>query len=311
MGYFVLQKGIKLLHLHKEIKQMPLDQSPYIHYNDNEDENTGDHVEKEMTFIEHLEELRWHIIRSVAAILIFMIAAWVMMGKIFNLIILAPSRPDFWTYRKLCELGNKVGIPSLCVEKLNFSLMSREVSGQFMMQLTASAIVGLLVAFPYVFWEIWRFIKPGLKITEKKAATGSVFFVTTLFFLGILFGYYVVAPFAINFLVNFQIDPSIENQFDIQSYISVLATLTLACGVTFQLPMAILVLTRIGIVTPAFLKEYRKHAFVIILIVAAIITPSPDMISQVLVAIPLYILFEISILVSQRIYNKKLKETES
>lgn len=282
---------------------MPLDQTPYYDYDD--DEISG---EKEMTFIEHLEELRWHIIRSVAAILIFMIIAWVMMGKIFNLIILAPSKPSFWTYRKLCELGDKIGIESLCVDKLNFSLMSREVSGQFMMQLTASAIVGLLVAFPYVFWEVWRFIKPGLKITEKKAATGSVFFVTTLFFLGILFGYYIVAPFAINFLVNFQIDPSIENQFDIQSYISVLATLTLACGITFQLPMAIFVLTRIGIVTPKFLKEYRKHAFVVILIVAAIITPSPDMISQILVAIPLYILFEISILVSERVYKRKLKE---
>ncbi|MBK9933286.1 MAG: twin-arginine translocase subunit TatC [Cytophagaceae bacterium] len=282
---------------------MPLDQTPYYDYDD--EEPSG---EKEMTFLEHLEELRWHIIRSVAAILVFMIAAWVMMGKIFNLIILAPSRPDFWTYRKLCELGNWTGIDSLCVDKLNFSLMSREVSGQFMMQLTASAIVGLLVAFPYVFWEIWRFIKPGLKITEKKAANGSVFFVTLLFFLGIMFGYFVVAPFAINFLVNFQIDPSIENQFDIQSYISVLATLTLACGVTFQLPMAIFVLTRIGIVTPKFLKEYRKHAFVVILIVAAIITPSPDMISQILVAIPLYILFEISIVVSERVYKRKQKE---
>jgi sec-independent protein translocase protein TatC len=285
---------------------MPLDQAPYIDYDDNEEEKG----EKEMTFIEHLEELRWHIIRSVSAILVFMIIAWFSMSFIFKNIILGPASPDFWTYRKLCELGNLVGIKSLCVEKLNFSLMSREVSGQFMMALTASAIIGLLFAFPYVFWEIWRFIKPGLKITEKKAATGSVFFVTALFFIGVLFGYYIVAPFAINFLVNFQIDPSIENQFDIQSYISILATLTLACGVTFQLPMAILVLTKIGVVTPAFLKEYRKHSIVVILIVAAIITPSPDMISQVVVSIPLYFLYEVSIVVSERIYKKKLKETE-
>ncbi len=283
---------------------MSLDQSAHIDYDDEPEEV----VEKEMTFIEHLEELRWHIIRSVAAVLIFMIAAWFSMPIIFKVIILGPSRPDFWTYRKLCELGEYTGIKSLCVDKLNFSLMSREVSGQFMMALTSSAIVGLLVAFPYVFWEIWRFIKPGLKITEKKAATGSVFYVTALFFLGVFFGYYIVAPFAINFLVNFQIDPSIENQFDIQSYISVLATLTLACGITFQLPMAILVLTKIGVVTPKFLQTYRKHSVVVILIVAAIITPSPDMISQVLVAIPLYILYEISILVSIRIYKQRLKE---
>ena len=283
---------------------MPLDQTPYIDYNDNEEE----HTEKEMTFIEHLEELRWHIIRSVSAIFIFMIAAWIFRTEIYHNVILGPSRTDFWTYKKLCEIATYTGIQSICVDKLNFSLNSRELAGQFMMALTSSAIIGLLVAFPYVFWEIWRFIKPGLKITEKKAATGSVFFVTALFFLGTMFGYFIVAPFAINFLVNFKIDPSIENLFDIQSYISVLATLTLACGVTFQLPMAILVLTKIGIVTPAFLKEYRKHSIVVILIVAAIITPSPDMISQVLVAIPLYFLYEISILISQRIYNQKQKE---
>jgi sec-independent protein translocase protein TatC len=283
---------------------MPLDQAPYYDYDD-EPEVSG---EKEMTFIEHLEELRWHIIRSVAAILVFMIAAWFSMSFIFNKVILAPAQVDFWTYKQLCKIGKMTGIESLCVTKLNFTLMSREVSGQFMMALTSSAIVGLLVAFPYVFWEIWRFIKPGLKITEKKAATGSVFYVTALFFIGIFFGYFIVAPFAINFLVNFQIDPSIENQFDIQSYISVLATLTLACGVTFQLPMAILVLTKIGVVTPKFLKDYRKHSIVIILIVAAVITPSPDMISQVLVAIPLYFLYEISILVSQRIHRKSMEE---
>jgi sec-independent protein translocase protein TatC len=284
---------------------MPLDQAPYLDYDDDETTNP---VEKEMTFIEHLEELRWHIIRSVAAILVFMIVAWVFRGEIYHNVILGPSRTDFWTYRKLCELAKYTNISSLCVDKLNFSLMSREVAGQFMMALTSSAIIGLLVAFPYVFWEIWRFIKPGLRITEKKAATGSVFFVTALFFMGTMFGYYVVAPFAINFLVNFQIDPSIENQFDIQSYISVLATLTLACGVTFQLPMAILVLTKIGVVTPKFLQEYRKHSIVVILVVAAVITPSPDMISQILVAIPLYILYEISIVVSKRIYKRKQAE---
>ncbi len=281
---------------------MAFDQNSEVDYDDEVNDGT------EMTFIEHLEELRWHIIRSVAAILIFMIGAWFTKGYIFNKIILGPSRPDFWTYRQLCKLGDITGITSMCVDKLNFSLMSREVSGQFMMALTYSAIIGLLFAFPYVFWEIWRFIKPGLKFTEKKAARGSVFFVTSLFFLGVLFGYYVVAPFAINFLVNFQIDPSIENQFDIQSYISVLATLTLACGITFQLPMAIFVLAKIGIVTPKFLRDYRKHSIVIILVVAAIITPSPDMISQVLVAIPLYVLYEISILVAMRVEKSKLKQ---
>ncbi|SOE19863.1 sec-independent protein translocase protein TatC [Spirosomataceae bacterium TFI 002] len=285
---------------------MPLDQKE-IDYDDDSEKEEGD----EMTFIEHLEELRWHLIRSVAAILVFMIASWFWMPWIFKNIILGPSETTFWTYRKMCELGNVVGIASMCIEKMNFSLISREVSGQFMMQLTASAIFGLLIAFPYVFWEIWRFIKPGLKITEKKASRGSVFWVTLLFALGTLFGYYVVAPMAINFLVNFTIDESIQNTFDIQSYISILATLTLACGITFQLPMAMFVLTKVGIVSASFLREYRKHSIVVILIVAAIITPSPDMISQILVAIPLYGLYEVSILVSQRVERKRLEEEQA
>jgi sec-independent protein translocase protein TatC len=286
-------------------KKMALDQSPEIDYDDEEEKNDG----TEMTFIEHLEALRWHLIRAIVAILVFMIGAWFAMGFIFNKIILAPSRTDFWTYRMMCKIGDAIGWEGLCVNEMNFSLMSREVSGQFMMALTSSAIIGLLFAFPYIFWEIWRFIKPGLKITEKKASRGAVFFVTLLFFLGVMFGYYIVAPFAINFLVNFQIDPSIENQFDIGSYIGVLATLTLACGVTFQLPMAMFVLTKVGVVTPTFLRTYRKHAIVVLLIVAAIITPSPDMISQILVAIPLYILYEISIVVSTREFNRMEKES--
>ena len=281
---------------------MALDQSPEIDY-DSDDDQEG----KEMTFIEHLEELRWHLIRSIAAVLVFMIIVFLNINKIFNWVILGPAHTDFWTYRKLCEIADWSGISSLCVNELNFSLMSREVSGQFMMSLTTSAILGLVFAFPYVFWEIWRFIKPGLRITEKKASRGAVFFVTLLFLMGITFGYFVVAPFAINFLVNYQIDPSIENQFDIQSYISILATLTLACGVTFQLPMAMFVLTKAGVVSPSFLKEYRRHAIVVILIVAAVITPSPDMISQVLVAVPLWILYEISIVVSGREEKRRKK----
>lgn len=283
---------------------MALDQTPYINYDDEESD------EPEMSFLDHLEELRWHLIRSVIAILIFMVAGFIFHKEIFQLLILPPSKVDFVTYRALCDLGNYIGITSLCVEKMNFALMSREVSGQFMMALTTAAIVGLVIAFPYIFWEIWRFVKPGLKSEEKKAARGAVFYVTLLFFMGVLFGYYVVAPFAINFLVNFQIDESIVNQFDIGSYISILATLTLACGITFQLPIAIYVLSKMGIVTPLFLRTYRRHSVVVILIVAAIITPSPDAISQILVSIPLYILFEISILVSQRVEKAKLAELE-
>lgn len=271
---------------------MPLDQDHLEEAHDGE---------KEMTFLEHLEELRWHLIRSIAAIFILMIFAWFIKGWVYGTVIMGPSKVDFWTYQKMCEIGRLMNIESLCLGELKFDVQNREVSGQFMLAITSSAVIGLLLAFPYVVWEIWRFIKPGLKPSERRVANGAVFIISLLFFSGVMFGYYIVTPFAVHFMVNFTLDESIVNQYDIRNYLSILTTLTLACGLMFQLPVVIMVLTKLGIVTPAFLKEYRRHAFVVILIVAAVITPSPDVISQILVAIPLYILFEISILVATRI----------
>lgn len=260
---------------------------------------------QEMTFLEHLEELRWHIIRAVGSIVIFAVLAWVYREWIYGVVILGPSKPEFWTYQMMCKVGHMMGTDGLCVESINFKLQNIEVGGQFKMALTTAGIVGLLFAFPYAFWEIWRFIKPGLKISEKKAARGAVFFVTLLFFSGVLFGYYVVTPLVINFLANFTLDESIVNEFNIKSYISTIATLTLACGVAFQLPIVIFVLSKAGIVTPAFMREYRKHSVVVILIVAAIITPSPDIFSQVIVALPLFVLYEVGIFVSARVERQR------
>ncbi|MFC0185519.1 twin-arginine translocase subunit TatC [Pseudarcicella hirudinis] len=240
--------------------------------------------------------------------LVFTIAAWIYRDFIFGDIVLGPSKSTFWTNRVLCKVADLTHIDGLCFTQANFILQSREVSGQFMMAMTQSVIVGLLFAFPYFFWEIWRFIRPGLKTTEKKAARGAVFWVSLLFFMGVFFGYFVVAPMAINFLANFKLDESIQNQFDINDYISLLSMLTLACGLTFQLPMISFVLSQVGILTPGFMREYRKHALIVILIVAAIITPSPDVISQLLVATPLFGLYEISIWVSASVNRRKEKE---
>lgn len=282
---------------------MPLDQTPYYDYDDEQKEEGN-----EMSFLDHLEELRWHLIRAAAAIVFFMVFAFIYIEDIYDNIILGPSKVDFWTYRMMCKLGTAVGAEGLCVDKLQFSLMSREVSGQFITAFTSAAIIGLVFAFPYVFWEIWRFVKPGLKMSERKSARGAVFYVTLLFFSGVMFGYYIVSPLAINFLVNFKISESIENQFDIGSYISLLATLTLACGVAFQLPIAIFVLTKIGVIGPQFMRTYRRHAVVVILIVAAVITPSPDVTSQLLVAFPLYLLYEVSIIISAREEKRRLAD---
>lgn len=264
----------------------------------------------EMTFLEHLEELRWHLVRAIASIAVFAILAFIYIREIYDLVILGPSSPDFWTYRMMCKLSEKTGFADLCVDKINFTLQSREVGGQFTMGLTASLMIGLLFAFPYAFWELWRFIMPGLRPSERRAARGAVFFVTTLFFSGVLFGYYVVSPLALNFLANFQLDPRIVNEFDITSYISTLATLTLGCGLTFQMPIAAFVLSKIGMLTPQFMRAYRRHALVVILIVAAVITPSPDIYSQILVAIPLALLYEVSIWVSGYVQRLRLKEEQ-
>ena len=261
----------------------------------------------EMTFIEHLEELRWNIIRAVGAILIFTILAFIFIEEIYDKIILAPSRPDFWTYRMMCKIAGVTGAEGLCIDKLDFELQSREMAGQFTMAMLSSVIIGLLFAFPYAFWEIWRFIKPGLKPSERKVSRGAVFYVTFLFMSGVLFGYYIVSPLAINFLANFQLDPRIKNQFDITSYVGLISVLTLACGLTFQLPVVAFVLSKIGFLNPRFMREYRRHAFVVILILAAVITPSPDVLSQVLVALPLTLLYEVSILVSAWV-DRNIKE---
>ncbi|MCY7349111.1 MAG: twin-arginine translocase subunit TatC [Cytophagaceae bacterium] len=284
---------------------MPLDQPKLDYESDSEAESTDG---TEMSFLDHLEALRWHIIRAAAAIIVFTVLAFVFLEQIYNKVILGPARPSFWTYRMFCKLGEFVHAPGLCIDKLDFKLISFQMSGQFSMAMLSSFIIGLVFTFPYAFWEVWRFVAPGLKPSERRAARGAVFYVTMLFFIGVLFGYYVVSPLAINFLANFKIDESIINQFDIGSYISVLATLTLACGLTFQLPMIVLVLSQVGILTPSFMREYRRHAYVIILILSGVITPSPDLTSQILVAAPLTLLYEVSIGVSARVNKRRMRE---
>ncbi|MDN5203988.1 twin-arginine translocase subunit TatC [Fulvivirgaceae bacterium BMA10] len=262
-----------------------------------------------MSFLDHLEELRWHLIRSVIAILVFAIAAFIYKDFVWGTIIFGPSKADFWTFRMLCKLGELVNSDLLCITDLPYILQSRKITGQFTMHLSGSFVIGLVCAFPYFFWEIWRFIKPGLHTNEKKVSRGAVFFVSLLFFSGILFGYFIVSPLSFNFLSNYQIVPGIKNQFDIISYVSFFTTLVLACGILFQIPMVTLFLSKAGILTPDILRKYAKHAIIVILFVSAVLTP-PDIISQVLIAAPLTILYQISIFISARIEKKNKKFLE-
>lgn len=277
---------------------MPLDQDPI--------------QEKEMSFLEHLEELRWHVVRALAAVLVFTIVAFIFAPWIFQNIIFAPARVDFPTFKWLCNLGHFFGSgDSLCVKEIPFKVQSRFMTGQFSMHIIASFVIGLVVAFPYVVWELWRFIRPGLYNREKSSSRGAVASISFLFLSGVLFGYYILSPIMISFLANYQISDMIVNEFDITSYVGTIVGVVFGSGVLFQLPVVIFFLTKVGIVTPTYLRKYRKHAIVIILIVGAIVTPTADPLSQSLISVPLYLLFEISILISAAVVrNKEKEETE-
>lgn len=263
--------------------------------------------ESEMSFLDHLEELRWHVIRSIGAIMVFTIVGFIYVQWIFTNVILAPAKSEFWTWRMLCKLGHAIGkVDSLCIKDIPLELQSRFMTGQFTITIVAGLVIGLILAFPYVIWEVWRFIKPGLHLNERKNSSGAVAVVSVLFATGVSFGYYVIAPLMVYVMVNYRISDMIINQFDITSYVSTFVALVLGSGLLFQLPVVIYFLSKIGIVTPKFLRQYRKHSIIIILIVAAIITP-PDPLSQVLISLPLYLLFEISILISARVEKAKLK----
>jgi sec-independent protein translocase protein TatC len=268
--------------------------------------------EKEMSFLDHLEELRWHVVRSVVAIFICTIVAFFFVGWIYQNIIFAPSHVDFPTFRWMCKFGQLVGAEeNLCVKPFEFRVQSRNMTGQFMMSITSSFVIGLIVAFPYVFWQIWSFIKPGLHQKEKTSSQGAVAAVTFLFLLGVLFGYYILSPMTIWFLSTYSISPEIHNEFDITSYVSTIVGMVLGSALLFQFPVAVYFLTKVGVLTPQFMRKFRKHAIIAILIMGAIITPSPDPFSQLLISLPLYLLFEISIFISALEVRRKKKAEEA
>ncbi|WP_027003298.1 twin-arginine translocase subunit TatC [Hugenholtzia roseola] len=257
---------------------------------------------KEMSFLDHLEELRWHLIRAFASILVFSIIAFLNEKIVFGGIILAPSRADFWTYQLLCQISD-----AICIKELPFIIQNRVLTGQFTMHIAASFAVGIVCAFPYTFWELWRFVKPALYVSEKQTIRGTTFFVSLLFGIGVLFGYFIITPLSINFLSNYQIDPSIVNEIDIHSYVTTVAMLTIACGLMFQLPMVAFALSKVGLATPALMRHFRRHAIVIILIISAIITP-PDVVSQVIISLPIFALYEGSILISAWVERQRIRQ---
>lgn len=264
-------------------------------------------VEKEMSFLDHLEELRWHLIRSTIAVVLLGLVAFLAKGFIFDVLLFGPKNPDFPTYRLLCRLSTIIGLEdNFCFKEEAFRIQSRTMAGQFSAHIWTSITLGLVAAFPYILYEFWRFISPGLQENERKNSRGFIIVASLLFFTGVLFGYYVVTPLSINFLGTYQVSEQVFNDFDLSSYTGLVRASVLASGLIFELPIIIYFLTKIGVVTPEFLKKYRKFALVIVLILSAIITP-PDIASQVIVAVPVLILYEISIIISRRVLRKERK----
>ena len=265
----------------------------------------------EMSFLDHLEELRWHLIRSTLAIVIIASVAFIAKDFIFDTILFGPKKIDFFTYRLFCELSQSLGQGnSLCIEEMPFRIQSRTMSGQFSAHLWTSLTAGFILAFPYIIFEFWRFISPGLHTNERKNARGFIFIASILFFIGVLFGYYIVTPLSINFLGNYTVSNEVFNDFDLSSYISLLRASVLSSGLIFELPILMYFLTKIGIVTPKFLKTNRKFAIVLVLILSAVITP-PDIASQVIVTIPILILYEVSIFISKVVFKRQQKELKN
>ena len=254
--------------------------------------------------MEHLEELRWNMIRSIVAIAIGSVVAFFLKSFIFDVVLFGPKKPEFITYKVLCALSKTIGMDdAICVDSMSFIIQNRTMAGQFSSHIWASVIVGIILAFPYILWEIWRFMKPGLTKTEIKYSRYGIFFSSFLFFLGVCFGYFLIAPLSIQFFGTYKVSDSIINEIDLTSYVSTIVIATIASGIIFQLPVVVYVLTKIGLITPVFMKTYRRHALVLILLLSAIITP-PDVSSQILIAVPLFLLYEASIRISKIVYKE-------
>jgi sec-independent protein translocase protein TatC len=267
---------------------------------------------KEMSFMDHLEDLRWLLVRSTLAIVILASACYFIDDFIFDTIIFGPKDPTFITYRFFCELTHYFGVDDTyaCATEFKFIIQNTEVGGQFSIYLWTLITAGFILAFPYILWQIWKFISPALYEHERKYAGSFVIVSSILFFIGVLFGYYVIVPLSINFFGTFNVSNTIVNQFSIDSYISMVKTSLIASGLVFELPIIIYFLAKVGLITADFLRKYRKFAIVIILIVAAIVTP-PDIPSQVIVSIPILILYEASIFIAAVVAKKQEKNEQS
>jgi len=260
--------------------------------------------DQEMSFLDHLETLRWHLVRSIGVILGFTILAFINKTVVFDLIVLGPSRLDFWTYEQLCNLSHFLVLGNnLCFEEMGFKLSNIHMAGQFTQHIFVSVAFGIILGFPYLVYELWRFLKPALDRSERKYARGMIFFSSLLFFLGVLFGYYLLTPMSVQFLGSYRVSDTVQNAITLRSYVSTVASVTFAAAIIFEMPVVVYFLSKMGLITPRDMRYYRKHALIVVLLIAAVLTP-PDVTSQLLLCLPFLILYEISISLSAIVSKK-------
>jgi sec-independent protein translocase protein TatC len=258
---------------------------------------------KEMGFLDHLEELRRRLFWSVIAVVVGIVVIVWFDDFVINKLIMGPKNLDFVTYQAFCDFSHYMGMgDQLCYQEMNFKLQSTTMGGNFSAYMLVCIVGGVVIAFPFIIYQLWGFVKPGLHLKERGVVNGVVFYISLLFFLGVLFGYYILTPLSIAFLGNFEFG-DVEVNSTVLSYLKLVVSLVLGTGLIFQLPVVVYFLGKIGVISSAFLKKYRKHAFVVNLIIAAIITP-PDVTSQLLVSLPILLLYEISIFVVARVEKK-------
>lgn len=253
-----------------------------------------------MSFLDHLEQLRWHLVRSTVAVMIGTVVAFLNKSLLFDTLIFGPKSPTFWTYVQFCKWSQSIGANIFCFEEMPFTLLNTRMAGQFSTHIWVSLIAGIILAFPYILFEIWRFVSPGLRSGEARASKGILVFGGLLFFVGVLFGYFIIVPLSIQFLGTYTISEEVNNLIDLSSFISTVTSVTLACGLLFELPILVYFGARLGLITSSMMKTYRRHAIVVIMVLSAVITP-PDVASQILVTLPVLVLYEVGIFIAKRV----------
>jgi sec-independent protein translocase protein TatC len=255
---------------------------------------------KQMSFFDHLEELRWHILRALISIIVCMIVLFAFMGELIRYVILGPLSPDFITNRVLCQIR-----PSFCLQALKVSFQATAPTEQFSRAILIAVVGGFILSFPYIIWELWRFIRPGLYDTEVKRTRGIVGIISVLFFIGVGFTYFFILPVTFRFLAEFSLDPRIQNNWRIGDVVGLIVQFCVAGGLIFEQPVLVYFLAQLGMLSPMVMRKYRRHAIIITLVVAGILTPSPDIMSQLLLGLPMIGLYEVSIYVCARVYRQR------